>query len=85
MAQDHRSDEELLAAHAAGQPGCLAELVNRYSPGLFGFVLRYVGTSAAAEDLVQDAFIQVHASAESFDPSRRFKPWLYTNASQNSR
>ena len=85
MARDPRSDEELVAAHAAGEPDCLAELVRRYSPELFGFVLRYVANGTAAEDLIQEAFVQVHTSAESFDPERRFKPWLYTIAANKAR
>jgi len=39
----------------------------------------------AAEDVVQDAFLQVHHSAQSFDPSRRFKPWLFTIAANKAR
>lgn len=39
----------------------------------------------AAEDIVQDSFLQVHHSAQSFDPSRRFKPWLFTIAANKAR
>lgn len=80
-----RSDEELLAAHAAGGTGEFDELVGRYTNELFGFLLRFVGNAGIAEDLLQDVFIQVHAAARSFDSSRRFKPWVYTIAANKAR
>lgn len=39
----------------------------------------------AAEDVVQESFLQVHSSAEQFDLSRRFKPWLFTIAANKAR
>lgn len=80
-----RTDEELLAAHANGDPYAFTRLVDRYLTDLLGFVTRYVGNTAAAEDLIQDTFIQVHASIDSFDPSRNFRPWLYTIAANKAR
>ena len=41
--------------------------------------------TATAEDVVQEAFLQVYTAAESFDPSRRFKPWLFTIAANKAR
>ena len=83
--EDRRSDEQLLAEHAAGAPGGFDELVRRYTTALYGFVARYVGVGPAAEDLIQEVFVQVHSSASSFDVSRRFKPWLYTIAANKAR
>ena len=39
----------------------------------------------AGFDVFQEAFLQVHISAETFDPSRRFKPWLFTIAANKGR
>jgi len=39
----------------------------------------------AAEDVVQETFLKVYTSAESFDPARRFKPWLFTVAANKAR
>lgn len=82
---EKRSDEELLAEHVKGVPGAFDELIARYAGELFGFLSRFVGNRAAADDLVQEAFLQVHMSAASFDASRSFKPWLYTIASNKAR
>ncbi|MBN2446107.1 MAG: RNA polymerase sigma factor [Phycisphaerae bacterium] len=79
------TDAELLRDHLAGDPGAFETLTNRYLDELFGFVLRFVNNGAIAEDLVQEAFIQVHLSADSFDPKRAFKPWLYTIAANKAR
>lgn len=79
------TDEQLLARHRSGVPGAIDQLVRRYSDDVFGFLFRFVRSSAAAEDLVQETFLQVHLSAASFDESRSFKPWLYTIAANKAR
>jgi RNA polymerase sigma-70 factor (ECF subfamily) len=40
---------------------------------------------AAAEDRLQETFLQVHQSAERFDQSRRLRPWLFTIAANKAR
>jgi RNA polymerase sigma-70 factor (ECF subfamily) len=82
------TDEQLLADYAHGGDAgnrALAELIRRYQQELFAFLYRYVSDSAAAEDLFQETFIQVHRSAASFDPERRFRPWLFTIAANKAR
>jgi len=81
---DAPTDERLLADHFAGGAG-FETLVRRHHRELFQFVLRFTGSSTAAEDVVQEAFLQVHLSAGSFDPTRRFKPWLFTIAANKAR
>lgn len=79
------TDEQLLAEYVAGQPDGFELLVRRHSQELFRFLVRFTGNAAAAEDIVQEAFLQVHLSAASFDRSRRFKPWLFTIAANKAR
>lgn len=85
MKASERTDAELLQQHLAGDPDAFEALASRYTDELFGFLLRYVNQPAIADDLVQETFVQVHLSADSFDPSRRFKPWLYTIAANKAR
>ncbi len=80
-----RSDEDLLALHLAGRSAALPALVSRYTTELFGFLCRFVGDSAMAEDLVQETFLQVHLAGATFDRGRAFKPWLYTIAANKAR
>ncbi len=82
---DERRDEQLLSDHLAGDSDAFERLVARYVDSLYGFFRRYVGKAAAADDLVQETFLQVHLAADSFDPKRSFKPWLYTIAANKAR
>lgn len=79
-----KTDEQLLAEHRAGIGGAFEELVRRYTVELYAFVARFVG-SHAVDDIVQEAFVQVHLAANTFDTERKFKPWLYTIAANKAR
>ena len=79
------TDEQLLADYVRGQTDRFELLVRRHSPELFRFLVRFTGGAAAAEDIVQETFLQVHLSAATFDRSRRFKPWLFTIAANKAR
>jgi RNA polymerase sigma-70 factor (ECF subfamily) len=79
------TDETLLEMYLAGDRASFETLVHRHSRELFQFVLRFTKNSVAAEDVVQETFLQVHTSAASFDISRRFKPWLFTIGANKAR
>ncbi|MFH0983856.1 MAG: RNA polymerase sigma factor [Planctomycetota bacterium] len=79
------TDEQLLDAHIRGDMSAFRLLVERHHRELFGFVVRFTGSRPAAEDVVQDAFLQVHMAAASFDPERKLKPWLFTIAANKAR
>jgi RNA polymerase sigma-70 factor (ECF subfamily) len=80
-----RSDEDLLCAYREGDTDALAELIRRYRSELFNFLVRFVGGRAAAEDVFQETFLQIHLSSHTFDETRRFKPWLFTIAANKGR
>lgn len=82
------SDEELLKSYRSGQrdgAAAFEELVRRHHDDLIRFLFRLTGNRALAEDAFQDTFLQVHLSADTFDVSRRFKPWLFTIAANKAR
>ncbi len=79
------SDTELLQRHLDGDEEAFATLVNRYRRELYNFLARFTGDAALAEDVFQEAFLQLHISAATFDPSRRLKPWLFTIAANKAR
>ena len=57
------------------------ELFERYKDRLFRFVYgAYLHQRSEAEDCVQDVFMRVIQNAKAFQPSRTFRPWLYTIA-----
>ncbi len=82
---DDRTDEELLAEHRSGDPAAFRTLMGRYRDDLLRFLTRFMGDRQAAEDVFQETFFQIHISAESFDETRRFKPWLFTIAANKGR
>jgi len=80
-----RTDEQLLDDYRHGDKNSFGQLVGRYQRELYHFLVRFLGNRAAAEDVFQESFLQVHQSAEQFDPSRRFRPWLFTIAANKAR
>lgn len=79
------TDEQLLSDHQSGDRTAFRALVERYHRELLRFVFRFTNSQSSADDIVQDAFIQVHLSSTRFDASRRFKPWLFTIAANKAR
>ncbi|MBG79939.1 MAG: RNA polymerase subunit sigma-70 [Phycisphaerae bacterium] len=86
IALQERTDEALLAAHLSGADDSAFEmLLLRYADELVPFLTRLTGSRAAAEDVFQETFLQIHQSGGTFDMSRRFKPWMYTIAVNKGR
>lgn len=80
-----RTDEQLLNDYRHGDKPAFGTLVSRYQRELYHFLVRFLGNRAAAEDVFQESFLQVHQSADQFDPQRRFRPWLFTIAANKAR
>ena len=79
------SDTDLLQRHLEGDSEAFGALVRRYERELYNFLVRFTGDAALAQDVFQEAFLQLHLSAGSFDMSRRLKPWLFTIAANKAR
>jgi RNA polymerase sigma-70 factor, ECF subfamily len=84
-AANGKTDEQLLDAYRHGDRQGFSDLVSRYQRELYHFLVRFLGNRASAEDVFQETFLQVHQSAEQFDPQRRFRPWLFTIAANKAR
>ncbi len=70
-------DGALLAAMARGNRRAFAILYDRYSPLFVGIARKLLDDSSAAEDLVQDVFVEVWRKAETYDPTRgSARTWL---------
>lgn len=82
---DAPTDEQLLKEYLDGKTASFELLARRHASELFQFTIRFTGNSVAAEDVVQETLLQMHKSAASFDPTRRFKPWLFTIAANKAR
>lgn len=77
---DRRSDEALMAAYVAGDRGAFTVLFARYAPRLRRLVARDLARGGDADDLVQQAFLQMHRARRDFRPESRLRPWLFTIA-----
>lgn len=75
-----KTDEQLVGDYLLGDSAALEALVRRYLPRLYNFLFRYVGNSADAEDLSQEAFVRVWKNLKKFNPEKKFKTWLFTIA-----
>jgi RNA polymerase sigma-70 factor (ECF subfamily) len=79
------TDEELLRDYRKTRSEAVfAALVGRYERELFNYLRRYLGSAAMAEDAFQGTFLQVHLKCDSFEEGRRFRPWLYTVATNQA-
>lgn len=79
------TDEQLLLEYRkTGDRELFAQLVYRYERELFNYLRRYLGDSEMAEDVFQAAFLQVHLKCEQFEEGRRFRPWIYTIATNQA-
>lgn len=79
------TDEQLVKEFLDGKTASFELLARRHAAELFQFTVRFTGNSAAAEDVVQETLLQMYSAAASFDPARRFKPWLFTIAANKAR
>src|SRR5271168_1722475 len=79
------TDEQLLAEYRQqGDRQAFAQLVHRYERELFSYLRRYLGDAEMAEDAFQATFLQVHRKCDQFEEGRRFRPWLYTIATNQA-
>jgi RNA polymerase sigma-70 factor (ECF subfamily) len=70
-------EEELIRQCLDGDTESFRPLVDRYSPSLHSFVVRYVGNRDEARDIVQEAFLRAYRALADFDRRYRFSTWLY--------
>ena len=79
------TDEQLIAAYRDRHDrAAFEELVHRYERELYSYLRRYLGDPVLAEDAFQGTFLQVHLKCDQYDPQRKFRPWLYTIATNHA-
>ena len=79
------SDEQLFKTFCDTEDtGAYEVLVSRYERELFSYLRRYVGSAEMAEDVFQATFLQIYVKRDRFEVGRRFRPWLYTVATNQA-
>jgi RNA polymerase sigma-70 factor (ECF subfamily) len=77
QAPDHKDDAALIARMRAGDQSAMADLYDRYSGVVYGVALRVLANTTAAEDVVQEVFLQLWRNPQAFNAERgRLAPWL---------
>jgi RNA polymerase sigma-70 factor, ECF subfamily len=76
---DELTDEECMTRLGGPEvEAALSALYDRYARTVYGVGLKILGNRSLAEDLVQEVFLKVWRSADTFDSSRgSFSTWLY--------
>ncbi|GAA4438310.1 sigma-70 family RNA polymerase sigma factor [Pontibacter saemangeumensis] len=70
-------EEELVARLRAQDPSAVSVLYDMYSPTLFGVILQIVKEEDTAEDVLQEAFVKIWGSFQSYDSSKgRLFTWM---------
>jgi RNA polymerase sigma-70 factor (ECF subfamily) len=71
------TDLALVSGIRSGSETAMAELYDRYSPVVYAVALRVLGDTAAAEDILQDVFVQLWRNPAAFDAGRgNLGAWL---------
>jgi len=75
------TDESLMIAISNGDKRAFNEIYERYSGPLLGYFMRMLWRDREkAEDFVHDIFAKIIRKPELFDPTRKFKTWIYSVA-----
>ncbi len=72
------TDEELIKRVSRGDAIAFETLVNRYRKSALRLAQRFTGRQTEAEDLAQEAFLQVYTHAHQYNPEAAlFKTWFF--------
>jgi RNA polymerase sigma-70 factor (ECF subfamily) len=74
------SDGELVGRAKNGDRGAFSQLVRLHQRRVFALGMRWFRNADDADDLVQETFVRVWKSLDSFDETRPFAPWVITIA-----
>ena len=66
-----------MASAQAGDEADYHTLLTELSRAIKYYLLSRIGAQHFIEDCVQDTLIAVHQARHTYDPRRRFKPWLF--------
>jgi RNA polymerase sigma-70 factor (ECF subfamily) len=78
------SDEQLVARLRAGDDAAFDQLVSRYQDKVYGLAVRLSGNASDAEEILQDAFLQVYRKISQFRSEAKFSTWLYRIATNSA-
>ena len=72
-----KTDEEIAVFVQQGESECFGLLVERYEAKIARYARKFLFDSEDSKDLVQEVFLKAYINIQSFDPARKFSPWVY--------
>ena len=76
-ASPHSHEDDVLARAQSGDHQAFAHLYSLHKRRIYSLCLRMVGNIAEAEDLTQEAFLQLHRKIATFRGDSAFSTWLH--------
>lgn len=74
---DADPDVQLMLRARDGDQGAFRELFVKHSEPMLSFACRYVGNRSRAEELVQEAFLQIYRARKTYEARARFVTYAY--------
>ena len=74
---DPVADEQLMSQVRGGEVEALGVLYERHRTKLFTFFVRLTGDRPFSEDLVQESFLRMLKSRDTFESVHRFTAWMF--------
>ena len=75
--QDQDREQQLLARLKAGDQAAYAEMVEEHAGRIYNLALRMLGDEAAAEDVLQETFLNAFRAIKRFEGRSSLGTWLY--------
>ena len=79
-ARPRSAADEAMERYADGDEAAFSALYDELAPRLLRFAARRLQSRAAAEDVVQQALLQIHLARDQFRPGAAVLPWAYAIA-----
>ncbi|OPZ94994.1 MAG: ECF RNA polymerase sigma factor SigE [Firmicutes bacterium ADurb.Bin419] len=74
------SDENLIKAVRHGDQNALEQLVRRWYPRIYAYILRMIGKETDAYDVTQETFLSMVKAIENYKLWGKFQSWIFTIA-----
>jgi len=74
---DNRTDEEIVKLVKDGDSESFGILIERYEEKLKRYARKFMSNPEDIKDVLQEIFIKTYSNIKSFDPDKRFSPWIY--------
>jgi RNA polymerase sigma-70 factor (ECF subfamily) len=72
-----QQDIDILRRLQLGDQGAFENIYRKYSPGLYGKLLRMLKSESQTEEIIQEVFIKIWEYRVSVDPEKSFRAFLY--------